>query len=169
LSGVSPAESSTGCRRAATAATSHGIGGRAAPSLHLAGESRRNAATRYSGIRARSAAPATFRVLISGSRCSSRSSGASSPWNWSAPSRHSSAIAFTWPAGWSQNTPTGVTNGGSVSMMRAAVSAVTWRGVPGTKMKPRASTPASTHRRASSRLVMPHSLILIAATAPAPA
>src|SRR6266498_4179875 len=82
-------------------------------------------------------------------------SGGSSPWNCSAPSLHCRATAVTWPGAWSQNTPTGVTNGGSSAMIRAAASGVTKRGVPSTKMKPRASAPASTLSRASSMLVMP--------------
>src|SRR6266511_1115195 len=82
-------------------------------------------------------------------------SGGSAPWNCSAPSPHCRATALTWPGAWSQNTPTGVTNGGRPAMIRAAASGVTKRGVPSTKMKPRASAPASTLSRASSMLVMP--------------
>src|SRR5262244_1527765 len=68
--------------------------------------------------------------------------------------------AFTWPVGWSQNTPTGVTNGGSQRTIDATCSGVTKRGVFSTKMKPSASAPASTAVRASSRVVMPQILTL---------
>ena len=94
-------------------------------------------------------------VLITGSACSASVSGGSSPWNWSARSPHASATALTWPAGWSQKTPTGVTNGGSARTIGATCSGVTKRGVPSTKMKPRASAPASTAVRASASVVIP--------------
>src|SRR5204863_77375 len=45
-------------------------------------------------------------------------------------------------------------------MIGAACSGVTNRGVPSTKMKPRASAPASTATLASSRFVIPQTLTL---------
>src|SRR3990167_8967968 len=94
-------------------------------------------------------------VLITGSACSASVSGGSSPWNWSARSPDASAPALTWPVGWSQKTPTGVTKGGSRRTIAATCSGVTKRGVPSTKMKPRASAPASTAVSASPRFVIP--------------
>src|SRR2546425_7398320 len=74
-------------------------------------------------------------VLMMGNVNSARSSGVSSPWNWSARSPQASATALTWPAGWSQKTPTGVTNGGSAATIGATRSGVTKRGVFSTKMR----------------------------------
>src|SRR6267143_6676584 len=59
--------------------------------------------------------------------------------------------------------PTGVTNGGSARTIGATCSGVTKRGVFSTKMKPSASTPASTAVSASSRLVMPQILTRVIA------
>src|SRR5262245_39391754 len=50
-------------------------------------------------------------------------------------------------------------------MIAAATSGATYRGVPSTKMKPRASAPAATLARASSALVIPQIFTL---TTPSP-
>src|SRR3972149_6666946 len=51
-------------------------------------------------------------------------------------------------------------------MIAAAWAGVTWRGVPSTKMNPRASAPASQQSRASSALVIPQILIRIISGVP---
>src|SRR5204863_9026285 len=111
--------------------------------------------TRYSGRPSIVEAGGSLIVLTTGTGAPCQSSGFSSPWSWIARSPHASTTDFTWPLGWSQKTPTGVTNGGSFRTIGATCSGVTKRGVFSTKMKPSASAPASTHIRASFTFVMP--------------
>src|SRR5262249_51288705 len=178
LSGVSPPERITATRPASGAIAPiirmlrHSIGSRVSPpSLHRALLSKRMALATlrhhsavirspslYSGSPSIVVAGDILTVLITGTERSAQSSGFSSPCSWIARSRHASMMAFTWPVGWSQKTPTGVTNGGSQRTIAAACSGVTKRGVFSTKMKPSASAPACTAIRASSTLVMPQIL-----------
>src|SRR5206468_1327292 len=153
---------------------SHSTGSRVSPSLQRASLSNRIAAavcrqrnapnrsrTRYSGRPSIVEAGGSLIVLTTGTGALCQSSGFSSPWSWIARSPHASTTDFTWPLGWSQKTPTGVTNGGSQRTIDATCSGVTNRGVFSTKMKPSASAPACTAIRASSRLVMPQILTRI--------
>src|SRR5262249_45626935 len=133
FSGVSPPERITATRAASGAIAPikrmlrHSIGSRVSPpSLHRAVLSNRMALATlrhhselmrspslYSGSPSIVVAGDILTVLITGTEKSAQSSGFSSPCSWIARSRHASMMAFTWPDGWSQKTPTGVTNGGS--------------------------------------------------------
>src|SRR5262249_3003573 len=133
FSGVSPPERITATRAASGAIAPikrmlrHSIGSRVPPpSLHRAALADRMARaplrhhselmrspSLYSGSPSIVVAGDILTVLITGTEKSAQSSGFSSPCSWIARSRHASMMAFTWPGGWSQKTPTGVTNGGS--------------------------------------------------------
>src|SRR5207248_1478138 len=174
LSGVRPPDrmigmrASGGCRAPVIRIIRHSTGSRACPSLQRASLSKRMAAAvlchrnapsrsrmRYSGRPSIVDAGGSLIVLITGTPASCQSSGLSSPCSWIARRRQASITAFTWPTGWSQKMPTVVVKGGSRRTIDATCSGVTNRGVFSTKMKPSASAPARTARRASSRLVMP--------------
>ena len=67
------------------------------------------------------------------------------------------------------NTPTRSTPGGRERAISDACASVTWRLLPGQKLNPTASTPASMQASASSRRVMPQTLMRVLTAAPPPA
>src|SRR5437867_4431357 len=85
-------------------------------------------------------------------------SGGSSPWSCRQLRPASRAVASMTRGSSSANTPTRVAKGGRAAQRSRAVSGATRRGLPSTKLKPKASTPSSTPSRTSSRRVRPHNL-----------
>ncbi len=162
LSGVSPPESTIreSSRRSISCQSKvspvpPGIPGRYASSSNAD-------ASRKSVAHCSKSTPGRTRMAFMNGRANClQNTAVSSPWNCSIASGACCSTDTISPALESTKSPTGITNGGSRSMIAAAVSGVTYRELGRQNTNPTASAPASAAASASSTRVIPQILIRV--------